>query len=174
MSKLEKYEVELLKIVKTFQPCGASVIHDISEGNLKDIKLDLGRLYNHGYLTLKNKQYSLTDRGELALVAANPTIENGKTLPERERETKLEVNNLVIMESSCDVIKNDVISNDIDLALNGLEKQLSIEPLVLNPVEQYELKCQVIDRLSELLDPSISSILDDIKQDVTQLHVKAA
>jgi hypothetical protein len=174
MPKLHKWEIELLKVVKSCQPSGVAVIHDQCEGTLKATQIDLGSLYNSGYLMIKHKQYSVTGKGELALAAANLTIENGKTLPEREHEAKLEVNDLVIMESRCDVIKNDVISNDVAIALDGLEKKLSIEPVVLTPVEQYELKCQVIDRLSDLLDPSISSVLDDIKQDVTQLHVKAA
>jgi DNA-binding PadR family transcriptional regulator len=179
MPKLDKYEIQLLAIVKSCQPCVATVVHDQYEGDLKDTVTDLGLLYNSGHLSVKSKQYSLTEKGV-------STLADLSNIPPAKTQTMTN-DDLVITDAAnhpgpyaitdmdnSHLNANDIITDEVENALNDLERQLAIEVVLLTPVEQYELKCEVIDRLSGLLDPSIASILDDIKQDVTQLHEKAA
>lgn len=166
MQKLEKYEVELLKIVKSCQPSGAVVIHDQCEGNLKDTKLDLGRLYNSGYLMIKHKQYSVTGKGELALAAANPTIENGETLPEREQEAKLEGS---IEEQTPVNFRIEDVKAGIASMRNKLNKILP----TAEEVADINLLTNVLDDFIDLVDPRVKPTLIKIKQIVTEYDALA-
>lgn len=153
MSELTKNEIELIQIISEMGPAAASIIHDqYSADTLHDTMKDIGYLNNKGYISQRYRQYSVTEKG--LTVLASTAIE--QKLPEQSTEKVL-----------------DNFENDLAIALDGLEKKLALEPVVLSPVQNYELKCSVIDRLSALLDPSIASVLEDIKSDVSELY-KAA
>lgn len=202
--KLPKYEVDVLKLVSELGPCGETVIHSKTDGALSDIQKDLGDLSNRGYVLYQNKQWSITAKGQDALTqseqnAVEVSVVNAKVYAVIEKHQPVTKEDIIKMselgnDGSVEAALSEFVDegavtwkenegyricpilNDyiVATALGELEKQLALQPVKLNSVESYELKLQVLSKLSNLLDPSIGSILDDIQADLNHLQDKAA
>lgn len=194
---LNKFEIGLLKLVAKLGLCGEKSIHKETTDTLQEVQKDLGELNNRGYVLHANKQWTITDKGHAAIHSTPEpkvkaqifaivekhqpiTFEDINKFSQLGDHSLVKTNlNQLIEERTLLFTKGEgyrifTAEDGINEALSGLEKQLSVEPVLLNPVEQYETKCAVLNELSRLLDPSIASVLEDIKGDVTHLHEKAA
>lgn len=171
MKKLQAYEVELLQLVLEHDGQAASIIHDqYNSEDLKETIKDLGHLRNLGYVDCRYRQFSITEKGRSYLAQRTEVAEaiksEGESLTAKPAEKVVDIAEVKCSESN--------IKTDVNKALRALKEKLTDEPVVIDPVEKLELKCNVLAQLACLLDPSIGSVLDDIRADLVGIEEKAA
>lgn len=163
MEKLQPHEILLLSLVEKKAPVDIDEINLEYSDKRENTMHDIGYLINHGFIKKVKKHYSLTGKGETFL-------KNWKSEVVPVKGTDPNFTGLV----ETVVEPTSGFNSAIKTALSDLEMQLAMEPVDIQPVDWFDMKCNVIDRLSDLLDPSISSVLIDIKTDLMRLQEKAA